>query len=533
MIRSTFAGFTTAQLGMSASQRALDVTGQNIANINTKGYTRQRLDILSINNTGGSIYSSHNGAKVGFGVEITGISQLRDPFLDIQYRNQMSKLGTTDGQAAGFEQLTNIFDEASLDGVRAALRDISSALSTYSKSPEAKELDSTVRSNMQVLLNLFHNNATRLQEVRDDMTYGFESNDIADVNQTLKNIAELNRNIKNSQILGNPALELQDQRNNLLDELSSYLPISVKYETQKIAPGQTIEIPYVYYTGTDGQTFTLVSDTDSGYLHADISGQPVTLSISGIEGDGLTDITDTIPSGTLKGTLDILNESGTFDDKANGVNGIGYYEKAFNSLVHTFATAFNEMNRPVKTDAAGNYILDGNGKPVLEDDPAKMHPLFETTDGSTTFTASNIKIADKWMTGEYGLTKSTTVVNGVIGSTDNSNLLNMIKLLEKPLEFKGDGEPDAFFTGTFYECFAGIENTLAIDLKSANTTLENQISVLNQTANARDGVSGVQLDEEGMDLMHYNQSYTAAARFMTTLDEALDTLINRTGVVGR
>jgi flagellar hook-associated protein 1 FlgK len=63
--------------------------------------------------------------------------------------------------------------------------------------------------------------------------------------------------------------------------------------------------------------------------------------------------------------------------------------------------------------------------------------------------------------------------------------------------------------------------------------LNNQISVLNQTANTRDGISGVQLDEEGMDLMHYNQSYTAAARLMTTLDEALDTLINKTGVVGR
>ena len=72
-----------------------------------------------------------------------------------------------------------------------------------------------------------------------------------------------------------------------------------------------------------------------------------------------------------------------------------------------------------------------------------------------------------------------------------------------------------------------------IDLKSANTTLQNQISVLNQTASTRDGVSGVQLDEEGMDLMHYNQSYTAAARLMTTLDEALDTLINKTGIVGR
>ena len=60
MIRSTFAGFTTAQLAMSASQRALDVSGQNIANINTRGYSKQRLEISSLNNSGASFYSSKN-----------------------------------------------------------------------------------------------------------------------------------------------------------------------------------------------------------------------------------------------------------------------------------------------------------------------------------------------------------------------------------------------------------------------------------------------------------------------------------------
>ena len=78
MIRSTFGGFTTAQLAMAASQRALDVVGQNIANINTTGYTRQRLDIASINFQNNGMYSNSPG-KVGYGVEITGISQLRDP----------------------------------------------------------------------------------------------------------------------------------------------------------------------------------------------------------------------------------------------------------------------------------------------------------------------------------------------------------------------------------------------------------------------------------------------------------------------
>ena len=171
MIRSTFAGFTTAQLGMAASQRALDVTGQNIANINTIGYTRQRLDIASLNTRGGELYNQDNAIKVGFGVEMTGVSQLRDPFLDAQYRSQMSKLGTTDAQVAGFEQLTDIFDETVVEGVRAALISITTALDQYGKQVGNQEFDTMVRSNMQILLNLFHDNATRLQDVLYRLSY--------------------------------------------------------------------------------------------------------------------------------------------------------------------------------------------------------------------------------------------------------------------------------------------------------------------------------------------------------------------------
>ena len=146
MIRSTFAGFTTAQLAMAASQRALDVTGQNISNINTPGYTRQRLDITSLNTQKGDFYNSNSTIKVGFGVQMTKVSQLRDPFLDAQYRSQISKLGTSDAHVAGFEQLANIFDESVDEGVRAALVSISSSLSTLSTQAGNKEHDTAVHS---------------------------------------------------------------------------------------------------------------------------------------------------------------------------------------------------------------------------------------------------------------------------------------------------------------------------------------------------------------------------------------------------
>ncbi len=554
MIRSTFAGFTTAHLAMAASQRALDVTGQNIANINTEGYTRQRLDIASLNTQKGDFYNANSTIKVGYGVEMTGVSQLRDPFLDAQYRSQISKLGTTDAHAAGFEQLATIFDESTMQGVRSAFISLSSSLSTLSTQAGNKENDTAVRSNMQVLLNLFRENSIRLNDIREDMQVGFETTDIKDLNGILENIAQLNTNIKNSQILGNPALELQDQRNLLLDELGSYLPITANYEDITIGPDQTVEILKVNFTDTNGQIHTLVSDGRFGSFDVDIYGQPVTLTLTDTNSttkqiagnvkdvDGKNQYVDLLGSGTIKGTLDFLNKSGDFDN--SDFKGLGYYEKALDSLVRTFAEMFNEANKELKKDADGNPIqaTDANGNPIFKLDengnpttePVYEYidrPLFETPDPTKPFSASNIKVASGWLDGTYGITISNKVINNGTGSTADENILNMVKLLDKSIDFESNGIK--FYTGSFHDCFANIENTLGIDAKSANTLLENQIAVLNQTSNSRDGVSGVQLDEEGMSLLHYNQSYNAAARLMTTLDEALDKLINGTGVVGR
>ena len=294
MIRSTFGGFTTAQLAMAASQRALDVVGQNIANINTTGYTRQRLDIASINFQNNGMYSNSPG-KVGYGVEITGISQLRDPYLDAQYRTQISKLGTTDAHAAGLEQLATVFDETTKDGVRDALRNISSALTQLSEHVGEQEFDSMVRSNMQILLNLFHENSSRLEDVRNDISSSLSNTDVAGVNDILENIASLNKSIKNSQILGNPALELQ--RNDLIDQLASYLPITVKYRDEEVGPGQFVEVLDVHFTASDGSKYTLISDSDFGHLDTGITDGLASLSITDASGNSFAGMEDLLGNG--------------------------------------------------------------------------------------------------------------------------------------------------------------------------------------------------------------------------------------------
>ena len=100
---STFGSFNTVRLGIYAAQKGLDVTGNNITNINTAGYTRQRLDQVSLITSASDRYYSPYKTRVGQGVLTTGVSQLRDPGLDIAYRNASADVGAADAKLAGLE----------------------------------------------------------------------------------------------------------------------------------------------------------------------------------------------------------------------------------------------------------------------------------------------------------------------------------------------------------------------------------------------------------------------------------------------
>lgn len=536
MMRSTFSGFTIAQLAMRASQRAIDVTGQNIANINTKGYTKQQLDLVSLNLRGGDRVGTGPGSKIGYGVEITGISQVRDPFLDVQYRSQIAKVGTADGRQGILDQLGDIFDETDAEGIRKALSDLSSSLDKLSSNAGNTEFDSIVRSRAQVLLNFMHQKSDDLKNVREENISGLENTEIAAVNSLLSDIGELNDSIWDSQVLGNPALELLDERNSKLDDLASYLPISVSYKEVSISKDVKFSYPVVKFMGSNGVSYPLTAgEHGENYASLSVSRDTVQVGnetkktgsvslfiipasdfsksadVSGLKAE----ITDNMKEGTLQGALDMINKSGELDDPPSDYRGIGYYEKTFDALAASFAETFNKLNQ--------TNPPNGN-----------TNDLFSTSDGSGVFTASNIKISDGWMNNTVHILTSTKTD---AGSTDNDNIINMINALKEERSFSyqknAGGNSIEFYKGSFAQCYSNIENTQGLDSSANTAILDNHISVLQQTANNRDAVSGVSLDEEGVSLMQYQRSYTAAARLMTTLDEALDTLINKTGVVGR
>ena len=151
MIRSTFFGFGTALSGMRISQKSLDVSGNNITNMNTVGYTRQRLDLYSVAaSDGNNKYASQNNFQIGQGVGIIEVQQVRDPFLDVRYRRESSYIGESDAKLAVMDEISAIFDETLDDKIQDAIANLKSELQTFAEKPESAELERVVKTCLSI-----------------------------------------------------------------------------------------------------------------------------------------------------------------------------------------------------------------------------------------------------------------------------------------------------------------------------------------------------------------------------------------------
>lgn len=643
---STFGAFTMARLGIYASQKGLDVTGNNISNINTTGYTRQVLDQISLRVGGKDRYSSAYDSRTGSGTLVTGISQIRDPYLDIRFRTEQASVGAMDAKLAGLEDLAGVLDEVA-DGegngiLQAQFNDLMSQLQALSSGRVTD--DSLVRSSADSLVKLFNNYASRLEGIKEDYEDILEQ-DVKDVNNILTNIRELNESIQKSEIHGDSALELRDERNLLIDQLSEYMKIDVIYEPVQIGAGASVDKLVIKTSGNPSRTIVdgsyaaelsfrpvdadtkgpndnydldlgplkdnqdrvlttksisigtdtyadkdtaegALLDTDKFPTKKTVDGQETTYTYTAVEGaDGkwyiqtvsetesaTIKLTDTELYGALRSGRELLTEKGEFtttaeqtgDANATTKRGIPYYQNALDALARKFAQVLNDANTGYLKNANGDYV-DKDGNVLISvgeiadtglTDPQKNTLktsgvalggiLFSTSsDGNEAdgITAANISISKQWSTGAVNVQNSFvqgTNKPGEVNSGDFSNIEHIIVLIDGAQEYKPEeitaGAVDGttpYFKGSFQEFLTMLQGTLAKDIKSTTTLLDNYSASATELDTSRDSVSGVDLNDEAVNMMQYQKSYSAACRMMTTLDEALDKLINGTGVVGR
>lgn len=572
---SSFSSYYVARSGIQNAQYNLRITGQNMSNVNTTGYTRQRLDSYAVGSSGNNMrYANVSDLAIGGGVDAKGVSQLRDPYLDVRYRLESGKVSKSGTEVNTLSSIEDIYDEISTNGINSQITDLIKQLNTLAGSPADTNLETIVKNSALLLTQAFHNAAEQLSQVRKQETDSFLSSGIDQANSLLQNIAQLNREIKSCDISQVPALELRDQRNQLLDQLSQQFNIRVSSSTVSIGAGRTVEELQVHlvngndsiqlidndqymqfeaaqnqdqieYTGdgTDGNSYVYkTKELNVSVYMRDYNGELIKNT------DGSTHVfNDDLTTGVFGGYLSMLNDSGEFDAYSGGTiqmgnpsvdvttgalptttRGIGYYEKIMDKLAQDLAKTLNDVNAVTTT------ITD-------PDDPTKTttttveKPMFSSSDGAgTTITAANISISDEWnrATGNYITATKDETLDGVDNSSSGKNILYMVLQFSKEKTFSTD-DGISLFTSSLSSYVSKVSTTLGLDIKTATNANETYSANLNNIDTQRASISSVDLNEEGINLVMFNQALTASSRFMTTMDEAMDTIINKMGVVGR
>ena len=559
MVRATFSGFNTALSALQANQKRLDITGQNLSNMNTAGYTRQQLEASSLNYTNPvSHYSNGNETAVGFGVSMDRVSQIRDPYLDIQYRSQSADCSYTNRLQTALNSLSKVLDETTISGIRQAFDDVQSTLTSMQDPAKVSDpiYESELRTKMQSVCNLFNQASRQITQAEQNEFQRLtgegssEQGDVQKINDILRQIGDLNVQIKRNQVAGHPSLELQDERNLLLDELSGYIPVETRYYKDDAHSGNNaydydangavigkkdwpddleVSMNYIDAQGKS-QKLILVNGSDLGadglkknygqlsVLNGDHQAtasvsDPANISIKfekapSYTGNGPAATNDVVyaklngirfEGGSLQASLDMLQKTGTGkvingSTAVDDVRGYQYYSEKLDHLALTFAESMNNIN-------------NGNKN------PKDQNLLSNSTDDSTTgITAGNIGISKGWTSG--------TVHISTNGTNRTDTILDMIAAMKDTKKLNGK---------TFADYMNNLSTQLASDSSSNQTALKTGTTVLNSIQDSRDSLSGVSLDEEATNMMAYVSAYNAASRLMTALDEVLNTLISNTG----
>lgn len=528
-MRPTFLGFETQKRTLQIAQKNLDVTGNNISNINTPGYTRQRVDLYSMYVSGNRSLrwssKTNNLSMQGQGVNAYGVSQQRDIFIDKRYRENVAVEAETTTKTQILTDIEDVLDNFESDGLQYHVQQFFNALQDYSvEKPDSTDVAKIATNTAVNLCRLLNDYDTQLRQV--ESTYVGELTDTVDyINNIVEEMNILNDKIAKEKIHYPEEYgpnELYDQMNLYIDELATYGNIEFWQNSNG-----TYSVKMANVDLLDGENFKTNRLIMKDY---DMEGKAVVFFENGVDLN--------LTSGSLKGYLDMINGNGVYATGGqNSSHGIAYFKTAIDEFARTIADVFNTANG-------------------AENDASRI--MFAPDVEGALITAGNIHVSDAWqedptMIGQvriydeqrgiyrYGFDeKKDDVFTGEGDESDkdntsenknlqNTNVLYLISQFNnKSLQFGNCHD----FEGSVYEYISFISNRLGQTIDYETSRNETAIMTVNGLLDARDDISGVQMDEEGINMLNYQKWYNASSRMVTTLDDLLDKLINGTGRVG-
>ncbi|MCC2641806.1 MAG: flgK [Nitrospira sp.] len=446
---------------LATFQRALAVTGQNISNVNTPGYSRQEIILNE------SLPQNGQPGQIGTGVEASEIRRSVDTFVEQQLLNSNERLGRFGASQNALSQIQTLFADSNDQGISASLNDFFKAWQDVATNPADLTTRTVLLSKADVVAKRLNQAAAQLSAQRTSLD-GQIQNGIADINTLAAQIADLNSKIKLAEVSGQQANDLRDQRGRFLNDLSSLIDIS----SLEDASGQvTVFVGTGQVLVTQQKAFQLAGVSDNG------NGGFLDVRYDNGSGPN-TDLTSVISSGRLKGLIDAR------DSTASGL------QDSLDTLASQLVTQVNSRH-------SVGYGLDGS---TAQD--------FFTASGTA---ASTIAVA---LTDRRQLAASSTAA-GIPGN--NVNALAMAGLQKDQLSGLGNA--------TFQSYYSAMAGSFGSTLQGAQRDLEGQEILHDQLQAHRAQVSGVSMDEELINLLKYQRAFEAASKLITTSDEMLQTIL--------
>jgi flagellar hook-associated protein 1 FlgK len=537
MMRSTFGGLEISKRALFTQTAALSTTGHNIANANTKGYSRQVVNMVAsrpIEYPG--LQNSTVPGQMGQGVEFESITRVREKFLDNQFQNESKNLGDWTVRKDTLEKLEAIVNEPSDTGIRQTIEAFWNSWQELSKSPENTTARVLVKERALAMTDAFNHTSKQLKDLSGDLTENIQVK-VTQANQYISQVSQLNQQIYRVEGFGDHANDLRDQRDLLMDDLSKIINISytedeqgynVKMGNIQLVSGNQVGTPLTRASLetaavaggnlNSGEVYGLIQSRD--YYVSNYQFQLDSMMKVLVQGDTKVTLPKdmVVPQGTI---LTLTKPDGTTEPKL--FNG-DIESRTLAADTQVVVKGFNGVHQlgysassPVKSGA----------------------PFFTLKPGATEFTADSVTVNPDIVKDVSNISSSSRtfidtdgVEKVVKGNNDMALLLGSVRNNKVNFDPSATGKP-ILTDGTFDEFFRSIVGELGVQSQEAARQATNQQILVDQVDSRRQSVSGVSLDEEMANMIKFQHAYNAAARSLTTFDECLDKVINGMGVVGR
>ena len=554
-----FSILNTAKLGLLSQQLAIEVTGQNIANVQTEGYSRQQVNFEA------TTPRSFSLGQLGTGVRVAGIERSHDEFLFSQILSEGDTLGRFQVRKDVFEQLEILLSENNGQSLNQTLSSFFAGVQDLSSNPTGLPERTSLVAEAKNLASVFNNLGESLFQIQQNLDATI-SVEVAKINSLTEEIAALNQSIHANEPTTFSANDLRDKRDQKIKELSELIDLNFVDEQD----GQ------ISITLNDGTPLVLHSTAFT--LDTSINGNNKSfLDIVVLDGAGnSTNITSSITGGTLKGYLDMrdtevedlrdkldrlaagfVQEFNKIHQQGFGIDG-STGNNFFTALTTTVLTNTSNTGSATLTATNGDPSNISVDKYEITMTGSNSFSLANLTTGAsagtftftsgTTFNLANgfaVTISGTPATGDKFklsvsesaardfsvasgvLSNSNKIAAGLNSSTDGANALELVGLQSKlvfdsiTLDSAGSG------TFTFDEFYSSIVSTVGIESFSSQSTFLQQEAILLQLNIRRESISGVSIDEELINMIKFQQAYNAAARLIGVVDELLDTVISQ------